>query len=141
MSGFAGRQKKNGEGRPQGWSFPRAGSDGPLLHARVRPSAAQVPIGSQRVYSLSDSSFYVSAKGDGMNVARLASGVQKLWEDTHGARGKEAGFRLVQAGFHFRTALMGIHRAEAVGTASGECLKQVLYESDVMQSRSDWCSR
>jgi hypothetical protein len=82
------------------------------------------------MYSLFDSSFPIAGHSEGMNVARLASGVQSLWETNHGAAGKDAGFRLVQAGFHFRTALMGIRRAEAVGTPSGDRLKQVLDESE-----------
>lgn len=63
-------------------------------------------------------------------MARLAAGVQQLWENTDGPPGKDAGFRLVQAGFHFRTALMGIKRAEAAGTPASEALKAVLDEQE-----------
>ena len=83
---------------------------------------------SQR--SLADSPFSVAGRGEGENVARLAAGVQQLWSNTHGQDGRDAGFRLVQAGFHFRTALMGVRRAEAAGTASGEQLKAVLGERE-----------
>lgn len=65
-----------------------------------------------------------------MNVARLAAGVQNLWANHHGAAGKDAGFRLVQAGFHYRTALMGIKRAEAAGTPSGQPIKAALDERE-----------
>lgn len=81
-------------------------------------------------HSISDTGFYDAARGEGMNVARLAAGVQQLWENSHGPAGKDAGFRLVQAGFHFRTALMGIKRAEAAGTASAVALKAILDEQE-----------
>lgn len=79
---------------------------------------------------ISDTGFYNARYGEGMNVARLAAGVQQLWETSHGPDGKDAGFRIVQAGFHFRTALMGMKRAQAAGTASGEALKVVLDEQE-----------
>lgn len=80
--------------------------------------------------SITDSPFYVASRNGGENVARLASGVQEIWSNGHGQAGKDAGFRLVQAGFHYRTALMGIRRAEAPGTESGEKLKAILGERE-----------
>lgn len=80
--------------------------------------------------AISASPFYHPGSGEGENIARLAAGVQRLWFDTHGQVGLEAGFRLVQAGFHFRSALMGMKRAEVAGTAQGDQLKAVLGERE-----------
>lgn len=79
---------------------------------------------------ISDTGFYNPRYCEGLNVALLAAGVQQPWETSHGPDGKDAGFRLVQAGFHFRTALMGMKRAQAAGTTSGEALKVVLDERE-----------
>jgi hypothetical protein len=87
-------------------------------------------MGVMATHSIADSAFYDPGRSDGENIARLASGLQKRWSDTHGDGGKAAGFRLVQAGFHFRTALMGIRLAEAAGTPSGTQLKLLLGERE-----------
>jgi hypothetical protein len=63
-------------------------------------------------------------------MARLASGVQNIWSRQRGPGGEAAGFRLVQAGFHFRAALMGIRMAEAAGTSAGDQLKDILGEHE-----------
>ena len=81
-------------------------------------------------YTITDSPFYVEGRDEGENIARLASGVQDLWSNTHGQGGKDAGFRLVQAGFHFRTANMGLRRAEIAGTELGGHLKAILQERE-----------
>jgi hypothetical protein len=80
--------------------------------------------------AITDSPFYVSRNTEGENVARLAAGVQQKWFNQHGQPGLDAGFRLVQAGFHFRTALMGIRQAGAVGTPDAEQLKVALGERE-----------
>lgn len=84
----------------------------------------------ERRRTLSESGFYDPHVGEGMNVARLAAGVQDVWANHHGAAGKDAAFRIVRAGFHFCTALMGIKRAEAAGTPSGEAIKVALDERE-----------
>ena len=96
----------------------------------LQPRGHNDPVASVGKGAISDTGFYNARYGEGLNVARLAAGVQQLWENSHGPDGKAAGFRLVQAGFHFRTALMGMKRAQTAGTTSGEALKIVLGEQE-----------
>lgn len=122
------RSSRRGSRRRPGWDVGRPGERVTALDT--------APMASWRGFRSPTAAYYVASRDEGMNVARLASGVQQLWASSHGSAGKHAGFRPVQTGFHYRTALMGIWRAEAAGTASGRELKAVLDEQETSSWRS-----